>query len=169
MKTFSIYVFLVSILTSYIICFEASAKLKIHTYNQNLIESKKKINFTNLESFLNDNIQTKNIFSKINFNDLIKINQQNKLDQKQKKFCKIKLTEMSLNFKNCGRILFNTTSCAGLCESSQTILPNTNITKTKCSNCKIKNSSYLKINVKCSDYSIKIFRIKVATECYCSK
>ena len=83
--------------------------------------------------------------------------------------CKLENIEMSLKIENCGRVLFNTTSCTGYCKSKSIYISNTNLVKTICSGCKIIDFRYETYKVRCTDNSIKDFKIKAVSKCSCFK
>ena len=83
--------------------------------------------------------------------------------------CRIKSIEISLKIKNCGRVLFNTTSCSGYCKSSSFYITNTDYVKSTCSGCKVTRFKQENFNVKCIDGTMKNFQIKAVTKCSCFK
>lgn len=83
--------------------------------------------------------------------------------------CNVENIGMSLNIVNCGRVLFNTTSCSGFCKSSTVYVTNSRMVKQTCAGCKITDFEYVSYKVKCTDGSTKSFEIKSVTKCSCFK
>lgn len=83
--------------------------------------------------------------------------------------CKLKVMEVSLNIKNCGRIIINTTACGGLCKSSEKVIANTRFKKRSCYACKAHKFADVTYQVKCIDNSIKLITLKAISACTCFK
>ena len=83
--------------------------------------------------------------------------------------CHLKNIEMSLRIADCGRVLFNTTSCSGYCKSSSIFIANSNLVKTTCSGCRITDYRFETYSVKCVDGSFKQLEIKAVSRCSCFK
>ena len=92
------------------------------------------------------------------------------LSVKSSETCSLTQLEMYINVPKCGRVLFNTTKCVGLCESGEIFLGFNKFKSSQCSSCKITKYNITKIKTKCEkDYSMKQLRIFVPTECMCLK
>ena len=83
--------------------------------------------------------------------------------------CGLKTMEVSFRIANCGRIVLNTTSCSGLCKSSEHIIANTQLKKRSCSACKPYEFVDVKYKIKCLDGSISDFTLKKISACSCFK
>ena len=83
--------------------------------------------------------------------------------------CKIKSMEISLNVKNCGRILLNTTKCEGYCKSKATIIPNTNFQKNLCYACKALKTEFKTYRIKCLDGTLTQLTLETVKTCTCFK
>ena len=83
--------------------------------------------------------------------------------------CNVEHIGMSLKIIDCGRVLFNTTSCSGFCKSSSVYVTNSKMVKQTCSGCKVTEFEYVSYKVKCTDGSIKSFEIKAVKKCSCFK
>ena len=92
------------------------------------------------------------------------------LSVKSSETCSLRQLEMYMNVPKCGRVLFNTSKCMGLCESGEMFLGFNKFKSSQCASCKITKYNITKIKAKCErDYSMKEFRIFVPTECLCLK
>lgn len=92
-----------------------------------------------------------------------------KVKQNKVGTCSLKNIEMSLKIAECGRVLFNTTSCSGYCKSSSYYIANTDLVKTTCAACKITEFKRASYKVKCVDGSFKNFHLKAVSRCSCFK
>ena len=81
--------------------------------------------------------------------------------------CQLRRVEMSVRIAGCGRVLFNTTSCAGLCKSRSLYVASADLVQTQCAACRITRFRRANYRLKCRDGSLKTLRLKAVSECAC--
>ena len=144
-------------------------KNTVNNNNNNSIQlakddSKNITNKTFLKDFLNDDLSVNRNRTEQLANEF----QLEKANFQPINTCKVQPKIITLNLsKECGRITLNTTSCSGLCKSSEKLIAN--IRKSQCSACKPVHYVYIKRQIKCTDSTIKQILVKQVTECSCFK
>ncbi len=135
-----------------------------HSNKLTIDENKNLTNKTFLKDILNDDLT-------VNINKSEQLANEFQLE-KAKNYpintCQVQSKIININIgKECGRISLNTTSCLGLCKSSEKLMANIKITQ--CSACKAVRYVFIKRQIKCTDSTIKHILVKQVTECSCFK
>ena len=87
--------------------------------------------------------------------------------------CEIKPIEMSIKFKNCGRVNFSVNQCVGACKSSEVFIPYKQLIRTTSSACKAIEYEQVQKEVVCSSKGMDLVQnqnitVKVISKCQCS-